>query len=92
MTRPQARKRIRALAEQSENVTLRIRHVKKRMRERGIDLEEILNVLRKGEIVEGPYLDEKGCWRCRVERLAAGEEITVVVAICGAELVVITVF
>ncbi|MDX2224117.1 MAG: hypothetical protein SFV21_15310 [Rhodospirillaceae bacterium] len=40
-------------------------------------------------IVEGPALDAKGCWRCTMTRLAAGERIKVVVAIVPVDLVLV---
>jgi hypothetical protein len=42
--------------------------------------------------MEGPAIDQKGGWRCTVQRFAAGEKISVVVSIYDDGLVVITTF
>jgi hypothetical protein len=62
------------------------------MRLRKINWNEVLKVLASGQITEGPYLDNKGCWRCTMERFASGEELKVVVAISGGTLIAITAF
>jgi hypothetical protein len=62
------------------------------MRQSKITWAEIIKVLQMGAIIEGPALDQKGCWRCSMERYAAGEEVKVVVSICDDTLVVITTF
>jgi hypothetical protein len=38
------------------------------MRQRGVTPLEVLEVLRKGGIVEGPAPDLEGCWRCTMQR------------------------
>lgn len=45
----------------------------------------------KGSIVEGPFLNQFGNWQVTIERRAAGEEVTCVVAIDWPnQLIVIT--
>jgi hypothetical protein len=91
MTRAEALRRIRHLAGDSANVVF-TNHAKQRMRQRDVTPLEVLEVLRKGAITEGPAPDVKGCWRCTMERFAAGEDLAVAVAICDMTLVVITVY
>jgi hypothetical protein len=62
------------------------------MRQRRVTPLEVLKVLRKGGITEGPAHDLKGCWRCTMQRFAAGESLSLAVAICEATLVIITVY
>ena len=40
-------------------------------------------------MTEGPALDIKGYWRCTMERLAAGEEVTVIVSFNSRERVLV---
>jgi Domain of unknown function (DUF4258) len=91
MTRADALRRIRHLAGDSVNVVFRP-HAKAQMRRRGITPLEVLNVLRHGGITEGPALDLKGCWRCTMQRFAAGENVTTAVAICDTTVVIVTAF
>lgn len=91
MTRAEALRRIRRLAGDSANVVF-TSHAKVQMRRRGITPLDVLNVPRRGGITEGPALDLKGCWRCTMQRFAAGENVTAVVAICELTLVVVTAY
>jgi len=91
MTRAEALRRIRNLAGDSANAVFSS-HAKVQMRRRRVSPLEVLKVLRHGGITEGPALDLKGCWRCTMQRFAAGENLTVAVAICDMTLVVVTVY
>ncbi len=91
MTPAEARQRIAALAGDSANVVLSL-HAKSRMRKRNITLLEVLNTLRKGAIAEGPAFDLQGCWRCTMRRFAAGEDVSVTVAIRDSTLVIVTAY
>lgn len=91
MTRAAALRIIRACAAGEMPITF-VRHARRRRAERRIDHGPIMSVLRMGQIVEGPYMDQHGCWRCTLRRFLAGEELTVVIAICDDELVVITAY
>jgi len=51
------------------------------MRTRRITTTQVLDVLRKGVIVEGPAPSIKGGWTCTIERFVAGDQLAVVVAI-----------
>lgn len=91
MTRAEASKRIRQLAGNSANVVF-LPHARSQMRMRHITPAEVLKALSRGAITEGPALDLKGRWRCTMQRLAAGENLSVAVAICDATLVVVTTY
>jgi hypothetical protein len=91
MTRPVALRTIRRLA--AEGATLRFTvHARDQMRRRQITPRQVLGVLLKGGIEEGPSRDSHGCWRCTMRRYAAGETAVVVAAICGDRLVIVTAF
>ena len=91
VSRPVAIRKIRELATDSANV-IQGPEYPSRAAMRKLNWHDVLKTLQKGNIVEGPYLDQKGCWRCRMERFAAGEELAVVVAICEQSLIVITAY
>jgi hypothetical protein len=91
MDAPRALRIIRAAAENTAKVIF-LPHAVKRMRQRRIGATQVYSCLRKGIIVEGPALDIKGCWRCTMRRLTAGEEVTVIVSIVARDgLLVISV-
>ena len=91
MTRPIALRIVREIAEDTGRLFI-VPHAKSRMRARRINRSQVYSCLRQGSIVEGPYKDIHGFWRCKFQRFAAGEEISVVVAFNSRELVnVITV-
>lgn len=77
---PQALRIIREAAKDTDRVAFHP-HAKSRMRKRRINPTQVYSCLRLGVIIEGPALDIKGCWRCTMYRLAAGEEVKVVVSI-----------
>lgn len=83
-----AKELIRRLAQDSKNVVV-IGHGKKRQRERDITRRQIMTCLQKGAISEGPSRNIKGNWQVNITRLAAGEEITCVVAIEGQRLLIV---
>ena len=68
-------------------------HARQRMMERDVNMAEVINCIRKGHVVEDPYIDIKGRWRASMQRATDGRRIDVVLA---AEepprLVVVTVF
>ena len=91
MTRPAALRRVRALAETAGAVVFRP-HARQRRVERNMETRAILDVLRKGQIVEGPALDAHGCWRCTMRRFLRSEIATVVAALCEGKLVIVTAY
>jgi hypothetical protein len=82
MSVPVARRRIRELAKDTANVVPGP-EAPGRMRKRKITWTQIIMVLQKGEITEGPALDSKGGWRCTMERFAAGEDVKVSLDLWG---------
>jgi ABC-type histidine transport system ATPase subunit len=83
---------IRTLAQDSKNVFV-VPHANKSLKKRKITRRQIDICLKKGSITEGPFMNNHGNIQVNVSRLAAGEEITVVVAIEErTSLIVITVF
>jgi Domain of unknown function (DUF4258) len=61
------------------------------MKKRRISVEQVLTCLEKGMMTEGPSLDVHGYWRCTMERLVAGDELTVAVAFNSRESVVVVI-
>ncbi len=65
------------------------------MLKRKISRTQVLEVLRKGYIVEHAHLNIKGNWQCTLEKLVAGDLIKVAAALMtdssGEWVVVITV-
>lgn len=49
--------------------------------DREFSMTQVMTVLEKGEINEGPWKDEHGNWRCRMKKRCAGRLVRVVVAI-----------
>lgn len=72
------------------------KHAYERMDERQITDIQIFCCLRYGHIVEGPYIDIKGCWAMKLEQVSAGDVIRVAVAFDKVNsklgIVVITLF
>lgn len=61
-------KKTHELSKRSENVFFDYPHAKERMLERGVSIQQVLDVLRQGKGVDGPNLDTYGCWRIKLER------------------------
>lgn len=92
MSKPRALEMIRELAADSDNIVL-ITHAKKRIKQRSITRPQIETCVRRGFISEGPFLNDHGHWQVTLSCYAAGEELTVVVAIdWPSQLIVITTF
>lgn len=86
-------KKAHGLALKSENVYMDCPHVKARMKERGVTMMQILDVLRRGKGFDGPTLDQYGDWRIKLKCYVttAGRSIQVVVVVRDLNLEVITV-
>lgn len=80
LTRVSALNMVRRLAADSDQIVV-LSHAQRRGSERRISRGQIEACLRKGTIIEGPYLNAKGDWQMNFYRHAAGEEITCVVII-----------
>ena len=83
--------RVRALAKDSDNIGFMSPDLKERMRVRGKVMREILELLKKGEGVKGPDLDEFGDYRIKLRRCVCGKRTQVVVAVRENDFSVITV-
>lgn len=87
-----SRARALALVRQASKETGRIvltRHAQQRMRQRRITMKQILACLGSGIMTEGPALDVRGCWACRMERTVLDDAIKVGLAIDPAANVII---
>lgn len=88
---PEAVRVIRQLAAHSLNVAA-VHHARLRMRQRGVSMQDVVRVLQRGAITEGPFVSGAGNWRMNVTGRSAGEELTVVVEIVWrSNLLVVTV-
>lgn len=79
------------LAMDSENIRFDAPHAQQRMRERKINMRQVLEVLRNGTCVSGPTNDQYGDWRIKLRRMVAGKRVQVVVVVKKTHLEVITV-
>jgi uncharacterized protein DUF4258 len=61
-------------------------HAKRRMRQRHILLTQILDCLRRGSVIEPAHLDIRGCWKCTLEAIVAGDRIRVAAAVTKDEI------
>lgn len=85
---------IRTIAKDSSCVFF-TKHVKVRMNQRKITTAEILDCIRNGTISRALEQSQDGqSLECRMERLVAGRNVAVVVALCDEEpdIVLVTVF
>lgn len=90
--RAAAQRIIRTLAADPDRVAM-TRHAELRMNQRRVSFGAVVECLRRGAVADDPSRDTHGNWACRVRRFAAGEELTVAVAIeWETRLLVITVF
>jgi hypothetical protein len=71
---------IRETAAESARVFL-THHAEKRLRRRKVTLQQVIECLLKGVIVEGPAPSLKGGWECAMERSVAGDHVKVAVVI-----------
>lgn len=92
LSRAEARRLIGEIATDADRVLFHP-HAAKRLVQRGISVTQVRQAIRTGAIVEGPYLDERDCWRVEIEGRAAGDPIHAALAILWPErLLVVTVF
>jgi len=73
-------KKLRAIAKDSQRVVL-TKHARQRMRERRINLRQIMECLRKGFIHEPAHVTIHGDWKATLEHHCAGDVVRVAVAI-----------
>jgi hypothetical protein len=92
LSKPKALSLVRELAKDSGNVVFSD-HALKRMRQRRVTPQMVLQCLLRGVIVEGPVLSLKGTWELAMQRMAAGEKLRVALAIdLPSRLIIITVY
>jgi hypothetical protein len=82
-------RRVRELAAESGNIFI-VRHARKRMVERAYTDRDVQQVLLKGTVDEGPFLNSRHHWQATIYRMYAGQEIRVV-TVLESGIVVITV-
>jgi hypothetical protein len=75
-----ALKLLREIVKDSGRVVV-LKHAKARMKERGITLPQVLEVLRKGSLAEPACLDIHGNWKVTVRCKTCGENVAVAGAI-----------
>lgn len=83
--------RVHRLPQNSDNVDFQHPHVQERMIKRGKGMRDILEVLHKGEGVQGPDLDKYGDYRIKMRRYVCGKRTQVVIAIRQTNLTVVAV-
>ena len=84
------------LAKDSNKVFF-VAHALMRMRQRKISRPQVLACLLRGGLIEGPAIDVKGNWRFTMRYVAAGDTVSVVVALdwqvqSSSHVLIITVF
>jgi HSP90 family molecular chaperone len=83
--------KVHELSKDSSKVFFDSPHNQQRMRERKVTMRQVFDVLRSGDGIDGPSLDQYGGWRIKLARYTAGRTVQVVVAIKHGYLEVITV-
>lgn len=92
LSEPNARKMIAELSVDTEKIVI-VPHGKTQAARRKITRRQIELCVQKGIITEGPFLNNFGNWQVTIQRTAAGEQITCVVAIDWPnQLIVITTY
>ncbi|PPU94883.1 DUF4258 domain-containing protein [Xanthomonas albilineans] len=93
LTDAAAKRLMSKIADNSANVIF-TEHAVKQMKKRKITRTQVIDCLKKGRIVESPFLDRYGMWKVTVERYSCGETIGCGVAIDNSRIrnIVITAF
>jgi hypothetical protein len=92
LSKPEAAKVIKEIARDADRI-VSVGHARRRMIERDISIKQAVRAIRAGYIDGDPWPDENGNWRVTMRGRAAGEEITVGLAIeWRTRLLIITVF
>ncbi len=66
-------------------------HLRLRLEQRHVSMRQMLEVIRNGEVIDGPRLDKFGDWRIKLARKVAGRRVQVVVAVAETYFVPVTV-
>jgi hypothetical protein len=80
-----------ALAQKPSRLRFDHPHVQQRLRERKLNMRQIMETLRKGKATNPPELDQYGDWRIKLRRRVAGRRVQVVVAVKTDHVVLVTV-
>lgn len=83
MTASAATRLIRQKAEASDNVVITV-HAQERMEERGITLDDVLAILRRGAVYLPPFRNEVKDWQAEMERRMPGGRDAVAVTVVPA--------
>ncbi len=73
-------RRLREVAQDSSRVVV-VRHARQRMRERKINLNQVITCLQKGTISEPAFLTHLGDWKATVTHRCGGDMISVAVVL-----------
>jgi hypothetical protein len=65
-------------------------HFQQQLVERGLNMRQVLETVRKGCPVGTPTLDQWGDWRIKLRRKVAGRRVQVVVALKADHFVAVT--
>jgi len=65
-------------------------HFRLRLAERGLNMRQVLETVRKGSAVGVPTLDQWGDWRIKLRRKVAGRRVQVVIAVKADHFVLVT--
>lgn len=90
-TADQLLQRVHAFAATSERMRLEIPHFQQRLIQRGLNMRQVMETLRKGCLAGPAKLDQWGDWRIKLRRVVAGRRVQVVVAVKSDHFVVVTV-
>jgi hypothetical protein len=82
--------RVHELARVSANIRFAHPHFQARISERQITMRQVLEVLRKGCVIDGPTADKWGDTRVKLQRKVAGRRVQIVVAVKENHLDVVT--
>ena len=82
--------RVHSLAMNLANLHFSHPHFQARLVERQITMRQVLEVLRKGCVIDGPIIDKWGDPRVKLQRCVAGRRVQVVVAVKEGYLDVVT--
>jgi Domain of unknown function (DUF4258) len=82
--------RVHELAKVSANIHFSHPHFQARLTERKVTMRQVLEVLRKGCVIDGPTVDKWGDMRVKLQRKVAGRRVQIVVAVKEKYLDVVT--
>ncbi|MEO9168656.1 MAG: DUF4258 domain-containing protein [Aestuariivirga sp.] len=84
--------RIRALVGTAGGMRWDHKHFQQRMKERDLNMRQVLETIKEGAPMGPPTQDEWGDWRVKLRRVVAGRLVRVVIAVKNDHFVIVTVF